>query len=128
MFYRDAQRMQVPAEYDRGLVAVALMVVSLGLVMVYSSSIAMAEAARHTGHQSSYFLVRHTMFLAVGTALAAAAFQVPMRIWQEYAPYLFVMGMALLLLVLVPGIGREVNGSRRWLHLGFINLQPSEAM
>src|SRR5262245_40372991 len=128
MFYRDAQRMQVPAEYDRGLVAVALLLVSLGLVMVYSSSIAMSEAARHTGYQSSYFLVRHTVFLAVGAAMAAAAFQVPMRIWQGYAPYLFVVGMALLLLVLVPGIGREVNGSRRWLHLGVINLQPSEAM
>jgi cell division protein FtsW len=128
MFYRDAQRMQLPAEYDRGLVGVVLVLVSLGLVMVYSSSISMAEAARHTGYQSSYFLVRHTVFLAVGAAMAAAAFQVPMRIWQSYAPYLFVFGMALLLLVLVPGIGKEVNGSRRWLHLGVINFQPSEAM
>ena len=128
MFYRDAQRIQPPAEYDHGLVAVVLLVVSLGLVMVYSSSIAMAEATRHTGYQPSYFLVRHTLFVAFGAMLAAAAFQVPMRIWQRYAPYLFVLGMALLMLVLVPGIGREVNGSRRWLHLGFINLQPSEAM
>ena len=120
--------MQPPAEYDRGLVAVAMIVVSLGLVMVYSSSIAMAEAARHTGYQASYFLVRHTLFLAVGAVLAAAAFQVPMRIWQGYAPYLFVIGMVLLMLVLVPGIGKEVNGSRRWLHLAFINVQPSEAM
>ena len=128
MFYRDAQRMQVPAEYDRGLVAVVMVLVSLGLVMVYSSSIAMAEATRHTGYQPSYFLLRHTLFLAVGAAMAAAAFQVPMRIWQGYAPYLFVMGMALLMIVLVPGIGREVNGSRRWLHLGVVNFQPSEAM
>src|SRR5262245_6326291 len=109
MFYRDAQRMQPPAEYDRALVAVGLMLVSLGLVMVYSSSIAMAEAARHTGYQASYFLVRHMVFLTVGAVLAAAAFQVPMRIWQGYAPYLFVVGMVLLMLVLVPGIGREVN-------------------
>ena len=128
MFYRDAQRMQLPAEYDRGLVAVVMVLVSLGLVMVYSSSIAMAEATRHTGYQPSYFLLRHTLFLAVGAAMAAAAFQVPMRIWQGYAPYLFVMGMALLMIVLAPGIGREVNGSRRWLHLGVVNFQPSEAM
>jgi len=100
MFYRDAQRMQLPAEYDRGLVAVVMVLVSLGLVMVYSSSIAMAEATRHTGYQPSYFLLRHTLFLAVGAAMAAAAFQVPMRIWQGYAPYLFVMGMALLMIVL----------------------------
>ena len=128
MFYRAVQRMQPPAEYDRILVGVVLVLVSLGLVMVYSSSIAMAEASRHTGYQSSYFLLRHSVFLAVGAAMAAAAFQVPMRIWQRYAPYLFVMGMALLMLVLVPGIGREVNGSRRWLYLGIINFQPSEAM
>ena len=128
MFYRDAQRIQLPAEYDRGLVGVVLVLVSLGLVMVYSSSIAMAEAARHTSYQASYFLLRHLVFLGVGAALAAAAFQVPLRIWQGYAPYLFVFGMVLLMLVLVPGIGKEVNGSRRWLHLGIVNFQPSEVM
>ena len=128
MFYRDAQRFQPPAEFDHGLLAVVLMLVSLGLVMVYSSSIAMAEAARHTGYQAGYFLMRHAVFLGIGAAFAIAAFQVPMRHWQGYAPYLFVMGMVLLMLVLVPGIGKEVNGSRRWLHLGVINFQPSEAM
>src|SRR5512138_119937 len=117
MFYRDVQRIQPPAEYDRGIVGVTVALLSLGIVMVYSSSIAMAEAARHTGHQSTYFLVRHTLFVVVSVGLAAAAFQVPMRVWQRYAPLLFVFGMALLVLVLVPGIGREVNGSQRWLPL-----------
>jgi len=128
MFYRDAQRFQPLAEYDRGLLGVTLALISLGLVMVYSSSIAMAEAARHTGYQSSYFLVRHSLFLAVSAALALAAFQAPIRLWQRYAPCLFVVGLALLLLVLIPGVGKEVNGSRRWLPLGFLNVQPSEAM
>jgi cell division protein FtsW len=55
-------------------------------------------------------------------------FQVPMRLWQQAAPYLFLFGAALLVLVLIPGIGREVNGSRRWLPLIVANLQPSELM
>jgi len=128
MFYRDVQRIQPAAEYDRGIVGVTAVLLSLGLVMVYSASIAMAEAARHTGHQSTYFLVRHAVFVAVAVSMAAAAFQVPMRVWQRYAPVLFVFGMALLVVVLVPGIGREVNGSQRWLPLGVLNLQPSEIM
>jgi cell division protein FtsW len=128
MFYRDVQRMQPPAEYDRGMVGVTVALLALGIVMVYSSSIAMAEAARHTGHQSTYFLLRHSLFVAVSAAMAAAAFQVPIRVWQRYAPVLFLFGMSLLVLVLVPGVGREVNGSQRWLPLGLLNLQPSEIM
>jgi cell division protein FtsW len=128
MFYRDVQRIQLPAEYDRGMVGVTVALLAHGIVMVYSSSIAMAEAARHTGHQSTYFLLRHTLFVVVSAAMAAATIQVPIRVWQRYAPVLFLFGMSLLVLVLVPGIGREVNGSQRWLPLGLLNLQPSEMM
>jgi len=128
MFYQDAQRIRPAAEYDRGVFAVTVALLSLGLVMVYSSSIAMAEAARHTGYQPTYFLVRHTLFLALSVAAGVATFQIPMHTWQRHAPYLFVFGMALLILVLVPGVGREVNGSQRWLPLGVANLQPSELM
>jgi cell division protein FtsW len=128
MFYQDVQRIQQAPEFDRGVVAVTATLLALGLVMVYSSSIAMAEATRHTGHQATYFLVRHAMFLGVSIAGAVAVFQVPMHTWQRYAPLLFLLGMLLLVLVLVPGIGREVNGSRRWLSLGVVNLQPSEVM
>jgi cell division protein FtsW len=53
---------------------------------------------------------------------------VPLKLWQKYAPYLFMAGVVLLALVLIPGIGRDVNGARRWLSLGFANLQPSELM
>ena len=55
-------------------------------------------------------------------------FQIPMRAWQEMAPWLFIAGVVLLLIVLIPGIGRDVNGARRWLPLGVVNLQPSELM
>jgi len=113
---------------DVSLAWSALLLLALGLVMVYSSSIAMAEASRHTGFRPWYFLLRHGLFLVVGLAAAAIAFQVPMKAWQRLAPWLFVAGAVLLVLVLIPGIGKSVNGSRRWLPLAFVNVQPSEFM
>jgi cell division protein FtsW len=116
------------AQFDELLIWVLTGLLALGLVMVYSSSIATAEANKFTGFQPSYYLFRHGMYIAIGLTAGLFAFQVPVQNWQRYAPYLFVLGVALLVLVLVPGIGREVNHSRRWLPLFFINLQPSEMM
>jgi cell division protein FtsW len=116
------------AEYDQSLVWTSLMLLLTGLVMVYSASIATAEASRFTAHQSTYYLVRHGLFLGLGVVAAMIAFQVPMRAWQQLAPWLFLGGVAALVLVLIPGIGREVNGARRWISLGFVNVQPSEFM
>ena len=113
-------------EYDRSLAWAALLLVSLGLVMVYSSSIATAEAGRYTGNNSAYFLLRHSLFLALALSAATAVFLVPVRLWQKAAPWFFVACIVLLVLVLIPGIGREVNGARRWLNLGVANMQPSE--
>ena len=116
------------AELDFGLLWLALGLLGIGLVMVYSASIAIAEAARYTGHNGEYYLLRQGVFIAIGIAIGVAAFQVPMRVWQQAAPYLFLAGLLLLVVVLIPGIGREVNGSQRWIPLGFANLQPSELM
>jgi cell division protein FtsW len=113
-------------EYDRSLLWTALLLLTIGLVMVYSASIATAEAARYTDHQPAYFLLRHLAALGVAVIVAALAFQVPVRVWQRAAPWLFVLGVATLALVLIPGLGREVNGARRWLALPGFNLQPSE--
>jgi cell division protein FtsW len=72
--------------------------------------------------------VRHGAYLSIGLVLAAALFRVPVWLWQKAAPWLFIGGVALLVLVLIPGVGREVNGSRRWIPLGFASFQPSEVV
>ncbi len=116
------------AQFDELLLWVLAGLLALGLVMVYSASVATAEGSKLTGHQSTYYLLRHGIFIAVGVTLGACAFTVPLQVWQNYAPYLFMAGTLLLVFVLIPGVGREVNGSRRWLSLFVVNLQPSELM
>jgi cell division protein FtsW len=116
------------AELDPLLLWPALFLLLFGLVMVYSASIAMAEGSKFTGHQPEYFLIRHAIFLAIALVCGVVAFQVPMRFWQELAPWLFLAGVALLAVVLIPHVGRSVNGAQRWLPLGPVNLQPSELM
>jgi cell division protein FtsW len=115
-------------EYDRSLAWSALLLLAIGLVMVYSASIATSEASRYTGANAAYFLLRHATFLGIALALATSVFLAPVRYWQKAAPWLFLACVVLLVLVLVPGIGREVNGARRWISLGAVNVQPSELM
>ncbi len=123
----DSPRRQV-AEIDYALLWSVLILLFAGMVMVYSASIAIAEAGRFTNHQPAYYLVRHGVFLCIGLVAAAVTFQIPLSLWQRYAPYLFMIGVVLLAIVLIPGVGKDVNGARRWLPLGFANLQPSELM
>jgi cell division protein FtsW len=113
-------------EYDRALAWAALILAATGLVMVYSASIATAESARYTGHNAAWYLARHGMVLGVALSAAIMVFLVPAKWWQHAAPWLFTAGVALLVLVLIPGFGREVNGARRWLDLPAFSLQPSE--
>jgi cell division protein FtsW len=114
------------AEYDRSLAWAALLLAAVGLVMVYSSSIATAEASRYTGHNAAWYLARQAVFLCAAFATAIMVFLVPARWWQTLAPALFLLGLVLLVLVLIPGFGREVNGARRWLDIPVISVQPSE--
>lgn len=123
----NRDRINAP-NYDQGLLWVTLILLGIGLVMVYSASIAIAEAEKAVGNNSSYYLTRQAVFIVISLAAAVVAFNIPISWWQKFAPYLFLLGLALLILVLIPGIGRVVGGSRRWLSLFVINLQPSEFM
>ena len=77
-----------PAEFDEALVWTALILLLLGMMMVYSASIATAEASRFTGNQPTYFLSRHALFLGVSLVAALMAFQVPVNAWQSLSPWL----------------------------------------
>ena len=128
MFHNAALKRTALTPYDWGLVFAALGLLMIGLVMVYSASIAIAEA-KSTANQPAFYLIRHAMYLVIGLGAGYAALQIPIQTWQTLAPYLFIGGAVLLVLVLIPFIGREVNGSRRWIPLGPLgNFQPSELM
>jgi cell division protein FtsW len=103
-----------------GTVAALLLV---GLVMVASASIGIAE--REAGSALFYF-ERQLMFVGMGLVAALLALAIPTAVWEKYSMVLLGIAVVLLVLVLVPGIGHEVNGSRRWLRLGVMNFQVSE--
>lgn len=122
-----AQRSKM-MEYDQPLVWVTLILMIMGMVMVYSASISLPDSSKYAAYKNNHFLMRQAMFIAFSVAVSLVVFRVPVSLWQKCAPYLFVATLVLLLLVLIPGIGKEVNGAKRWLSLKGFNLQPSELM
>jgi cell division protein FtsW len=112
--------------FDPALLWVTIALLAWGLVMVYSASIAMPDNPRFARYAHTYFLSRHALFLVLSFAAGLIAFQVKVETWEKVAPWLFVASLLLLIIVLVPHIGKGVNGARRWLGLGPISFQPSE--
>ena len=115
-----------PAPVDQALLWSTLLLLALGLVMVYSASVSIAAVNKITGRDPHFYLVRHAASLGLGCLLALAVFQVPVRAWQRLAVPLLLVALGLLVLVLVPGVGRSVNGSQRWLRFAGLGFQPSE--
>ena len=112
---------------DRPLIAVVLALILIGTVMVYSASISLADSPRYSV-APAHFLLRHVLSLGIAFCAAAIAFQIPISVWQRLAPFVFVGAFALLAIVLLPGVGKGVNGAKRWIPLGVLNLQPVELM
>ncbi len=111
---------------DQALIWVVVALLMWGMVMVYSASIAMPDNPRFARYTQTHFLTRHIVSLGLGGVVALLAFQVPMETWEKWARPMFVVSLVLLALVLIPFIGKGVNGARRWISLGIINFQPSE--
>jgi len=114
------------SSFDRTLVCVVVALLALGLVMVYSASVAMPDNPKFARYTPTYFLSRHLLFLAIAALSALVAVQVPVGAWEKLSPWIFVVALLLLVVVLVPFIGKGVNGARRWIPLGFMSFQPSE--
>ncbi len=112
--------------FDQHLIWVVVALLALGLVMVYSASVALPDNPKFARYAPTHFLLRHASSIVVGFVAALIVVQVPVSVWEKYAPWVFVAALVLLVLVLIPGIGKGVNGARRWIALGFTNFQPSE--
>jgi cell division protein FtsW len=112
--------------FDQALAWVVVGLLALGLVMVYSASVQLPDNPRFARYTSTYFLTRHALFIVLATVVAALTLRIPMRVWEKLAPWMFVLALLLLALVLLPFIGKGVNGARRWIPLGLLNFQPSE--
>lgn len=108
---------------DRGLMVSVLLLMALGLVIMMSASVAVAE--KNYGN-IYHFLNRQLVFLGLGSVVAYFVYRIKTSSWQSFGVKLLPVVLLLLIAVLLPGIGKEVNGSHRWINLGFISLQVSE--
>lgn len=114
-----------PFFYDRWIASIAMILVLFGLLMVTSASMVISDKLYH---YPFHYLLRQLFFLVTGLFIAWGMTGIPLAFWQRMSRALLLLCIFALLLVLVPGIGKVVNGSRRWVHLGFISLQVSEAV
>ena len=112
--------------YDPFLLWIIILLSGVGLVIVYSSSIDVAALKQISKYQNYYYLLRHSIYLTISIFCGLIAFLIPINFWQKFASTFFVIGILLLIAVLVPGIGKTVNGSQRWIPIGIMNFQPSE--
>jgi cell division protein FtsW len=112
--------------FDLTLIWVVLSLLGLGLLMVYSASIALPDNPKFAKYAPMHFFARQALFIVIGLLAGWITVMVPVNFWERHAPKLFVVALALLMIVLIPHIGKGVNGARRWLPLGVMNFQPSE--
>ncbi len=114
------------SSFDQALVWVTVALLVWGLVMVYSASIAMPDNPKFARYAPTHFLTRHAVSVGVAFVAALIAFQTPVATWEKMAPWLFVVSLVLLIVVLIPHVGKGVNGARRWIPMGITGFQPSE--
>lgn len=141
LFHRGAESIALPVRtgvqvgdarptrahgFDLMLVWVVVLLLCFGLVMVYSASIALPDNPRFARYAPTHFFSRQLLAIFIGLSCAAIVTQLPMSFWERVTPWLMAASLLLLVVVLIPGIGKGVNGARRWLPLGVMNFQPSE--
>lgn len=127
-----ALRLPLPAQvtvpkgvlpFDPWLMLASISLLLIGFVMITSASMDVAEK---TYHNPAFFIIRHGAFLVLGLIVAGIVCCIPTQFWKRLSVPLLFVGLLFLIVVLVPGISREINGSRRWIGLGGINIQASE--
>lgn len=121
----DKRRKGSAVDLDNNILFSAILLVTIGFIMVYSASIAYAGKDSGTGNQY-FYVMRHAVSIMFGIVGGVVAFRCPTSFWQRHANKIMIIVLILLALVLIPHVGKVVNGARRWLPLGLLNLQPSE--
>jgi cell division protein FtsW len=116
-------RLRSPLQIDHVLLTIALVLLIGGLVILASASISIADGV---AGQPFFYVERQLIAAFIGALAAFLCLLVPMHVWQSLGPLMLLLGLALLTIVLVPGVGYTVNGSTRWLRVGVMNLQVSE--
>ncbi len=116
-------RMRTELKIDKVLLAIVLALLLGGFVILASASISISENA---ANNPFFYVERQLLAAAIGAAAGAVCLFIPMQVWQNLGPLMLLLGLFLLAVVLVPGVGHEVNGSTRWVRVGFMNLQVSE--
>ncbi len=125
----DIGRARTPARllgFDQALLSVVIGMLAMGIVMVYSATVALPDSPKFAHYGPTYFMSRQMVFVGVALLAALVAVQVPVDTWEKAAPWVFAGSLLLLVVVLVPGLGKGVNGAHRWIPLGLLNFQPSE--
>jgi cell division protein FtsW len=110
-------------QFDPVLLTLVLALLFGGFVILASASISVSD---NTTGDPFFYLERQLVAALIGTVAGCICLFIPMQVWRTLGPLMLLAGLALLLLVLVPAFGHEVNGSRRWIRLGVMNLQVSE--
>jgi len=116
-------RLKTSLQFDPVLLTIALTLIFGGFVILASASISLSDNA--TG-DPFFYLERQLIAAIIGGIGGFICLFIPMQVWRTLGPLMLLLGLALLLVVLIPGIGHEVNGSRRWIRFGIMNVQASE--
>jgi cell division protein FtsW len=109
--------------FDWGIIAATVCLLAVGVLMVYSSS---SASALSTYGDMGYYLKRHAVFLIIGLGLMLIIMNLNYRIYSKFVYPAYILGLIALVAVLIPGVGKEVGGAKRWIDLGFMGFQPSE--
>jgi cell division protein FtsW len=116
-------RLKTPLQMDPVLLSIGLALLIGGLVILASASISVSD---NTVGEPFYYVQRQAIAALIGAAAAFVCLFIPMSVWRNLGPLMLLIALALLLVVLIPGVGHAVNGSTRWLRVGVMNIQVSE--
>lgn len=118
-------KLNMSIQIDDKLLFSGICLMAIGIIMIYSASIAYASYDKKLDNQY-YYLIRHLCYLFVGVVSGITVFNIPTSFWKKYSNHIALLILAMLIIVLIPYVGRTVNGATRWIGIGAFNLQPSE--